>query len=287
MTTPTGGALPPFRRLRLGRVLRRLREERGLTQEQAAQHIGVTDDRISRAEKGRSKIDIPMLRALLDAYGVKDQDLRSALEEIARSAAKRGWWLTHQSSLLAAFADFLGLEEDATGLSIWESTLIPGHLQTREYARALLQGGVGIVHSSVERAEDLVQVRMERQRLLEGEKPLRLSVVLGLPALQSGIGGADVMRRQIQHLLVQSKSPTIELQVLHPEKTGAHAGLDGAFTIFSFPDGGSLASIETLVTTLYVDDDNSVAAYRCAHDQLKRLALTPAATQELLAELTR
>ena len=285
MTNPAGGTGPPFRRVRLGTALRRMREQQRLTQEQVAEKIGVTDDRISRAEKGRTKIDVPMLRALLGTYGVEDQELRAALEEMTSSAAKRGWWLTHQSSLLAAFIDFLGLEEDADGLSVWESALIPGHLQTREYARALLQGGVDIVHSSTERVDDLVQVRMERQRLLAGGSPLRLSVVLGLQALQSGIGGCDVMRRQIQHLLAQSKSPNIELQVLPPE--GAHAGLDGAFTIFSFPDGGSLASIETLVTTLYVDDDTSVAAYRRAHDQLMRLALSPAATQELLAELTK
>ncbi|MFF7454999.1 helix-turn-helix domain-containing protein [Kitasatospora sp. NPDC008115] len=258
---------PTFRRRRLGTALRRLREAKKLTQQAVADAVGVNIDRISRAELGRTKIDVPLLRVLLDEYGVRDQGLRQTLEEMTRNISERGWWHSYASFLTLTFQDFLGLEGDAELMRSWE-TLVPGRLQTEEYTRLLLAAGQGIVHSTREHLESRVAVRMERQRKLNRPH----EIVLSEAAVLGRIGDAGAMKRQITHLREQSDRDDIKLRIL-PLSCGPHLGLDGAFTIFTFPDGGQLVGLEALLNSFYLEDEDSLRTYNAAFDQIRDLAL--------------
>ncbi|WEH35570.1 helix-turn-helix transcriptional regulator [Streptomyces sp. AM 4-1-1] len=277
---------PTFRRRRLGGALRRMREEHGLTQQEVADRIGYRIDRVSRIETGRTKVDVPALRAMLDVYGVDDLALRAAMEDMARNVSQRGWWHSYASFLHLAFQDFLGLESDASELCLWESLLVPGLLQTEEYTRGLLAAGVGVVHSSSERIDKLVSVRLERQQVLEKANPLQLCTVIGEAALRNPIGDTGVMRRQLEHILHVSRLENAHIQIL-PLDCGAHLGLDGTFALFEFPDGGRLASLESLVNSFYLEDDESVQAYSHAFQQIRESALGEEETRRRLVELGR
>lgn len=277
---------PTFRRERLGQALRRLREAQGMTQTQAAEKIGFTDDRISRAENGRTKVEIPLLRSLMDIYKVKDPELRSALEDMARNVSQRGWWHSYASVLHVAFQDFLGLERDARQVRTWQALLVPGLLQTEDYCRALLQAGAQIVHKTPARIESLTSVRMERKMVLDGDKPLRFDAVVSAAALVSSIGNPAAMRSQIKHLLAESERETVGLRVL-PLECGPHVGSDGSFTLFEFPDASQLASLESLVSQIYLEDDDSLQAYSRAYLQVSNMALDQRATRDYLANLAR
>jgi len=258
---------PTFRRRRLGMALRRLREGKKLTQQAVADSLGVNIDRISRAELGRTKVDVPLLRALLNEYEITDQGLRQTLEDMTRNISERGWWHSYASSLTLAFQDFLGLEGEATLTRSWQ-TLVPGRLQTEEYTRLLLAAGQGIVHPTPEQVETRVAVRMERQRKLRHP----YEVILSESALRDHIGDAAAMRRQIVHLREQSERDEISLRIM-PLSRGPHLGLDGPFTLFTFPDGGQLASLEALLNSFYLEDEESLRIYDLAFTQIRGLAL--------------
>ncbi|MBV6700290.1 helix-turn-helix transcriptional regulator [Kitasatospora aureofaciens] len=267
---------PTFRRRRLGMALRRLREAQGRTQFDVAAAIGVNIDRISRAELGRTKVDVPLLRVLLDEYAVTDQDLRQTLEDMTRNIGARGWWHSYNSFLTLGFQDFLGLEGEAALTREWEN-LVPGRLQTEEYTRLLLAAGQGIVHPTREQIESRVAVRMGRQMKLR--RPYE--VVLGEAAVLNHIGDAEAMKRQIVHLREQSERDDINLRIL-PLSCGPHLGLDGAFTLFTFPDGGQLVSLEALLNSFYLEDEDSLRIYNAAFGQIHELALDEKQTQAFL-----
>ncbi|MFB7375815.1 helix-turn-helix domain-containing protein [Kitasatospora purpeofusca] len=260
---------PTFRKRRLGQALRRLREQRGLTQQQVADALGIQIDRISRAELGRTKIDIPLLRALLTEYDVTDQGLRQTLEDMARNIGKRGWWHSYNSFLTLNFQDFLGLEGEAERTRTYQ-TLVPGRLQLEDYTRCLLEAGLGIVHPTREQLDSRVAVRLERQNRLHAHP---YEVVLSESAvLDNHIGDPEVMRRQSAHLREQADRKEIELRIL-PRNRGPHLGLDGPFTLFDFPDGGRLVALEALLNSFYLEDEYSLATYTAAFNQIRDLAL--------------
>ncbi|MFF2953167.1 DUF5753 domain-containing protein [Kitasatospora sp. NPDC057965] len=186
---------------------------------------------------------------------------------MTRNISERGWWHSYASFLTLTFQDFLGLEGDAELMRSWE-TLVPGRLQTEEYTRLLLAAGQGIVHSTREHLESRVAVRMERQRKLNRPH----EIVLSEAAVLGRIGDAGAMKRQIVHLREQSDRDDINLRIL-PLSCGPHLGLDGAFTIFTFPDGGQLVGLEALLNSFYLEDEDSLRTYNAAFDQIRDLAL--------------
>jgi hypothetical protein len=213
--------------------------------------------------------------------------MRSALEDMARNSSARGWWHSYASFLHLAFHDFLGLEHDATHVRTWQTTLVPGLLQTEYYARTLLGAGGDVVHSSPERVEKLVAVRMERKKALSATPPLRLSAVLSEAALSGLSRNANLVRGQIEHLIEASHMDSVDLRVLPLGRGVPHVGLDGAFTLFTFPDGGELASLEALVNSFYLEDTESVAAYERAFAQVTELALDEAGSRAYLQQLAQ
>lgn len=277
----TSSSEQDLRRTRVGGMLRRLREQTGKTLEVASDEAGIKIDRLSRLERGVVRIDVPVVRALLDVYGVQDRQVRAALEETVRSLTAPTWWQSYARSLHIALKNYLGLEETASSVWTWQPLLVPGRLQTEEYSRGLLSAGIGVVHDGPEQVETLVRVRQERQRRVTSP----LTAVIGEAALRTPVGGAAVMRTQLRHLLTRDPSD-ITLLVL-PSDRGAHVGLDSAFSVLDFPDGARVATVETLVTMLYLDDETSLGAYAKAMAQITDLALDPSATRAFLDEAAR
>ncbi|WP_331731668.1 helix-turn-helix transcriptional regulator [Kitasatospora sp. NBC_01300] len=265
-----------YRRARFGSVLRRLREQRKLTQSAVAAQVGVGVDKINRVESGRVKLEVPLLRTLLDTYGVQDQVRRDAMEDMVVNLAKPDWWASY--SLHLALQDYLGLEKDALAAWAWEPLLVHGRMQTKRYAEALLSAGESVIPGGRERVENMVAVRMHRQEVVTSS----LTVVLNSAALDTEVGGPDVMREQIAHLLTRSE---VDLRILLAGRP--HVGLDGAFTKLRFPDGGELACVESLVTTSYYDDADSLTLYERAAGQLTELALDRSASRAYLEERAR
>lgn len=259
--------------------LRKLRENRDITREEAAASIRGSVGQIGHIEVGRSLPKPLELDRLLEIYGVPE---RSDFFQELRSQAKKGhdWWIGFdQSAVPAWFGLFLGLESSAVGIESWDAVRVPGLFQTEEYAEAVIRGGepelsdAEVVHR--------VELRMARQQALEADEPPKVWCVLHESALRSVVGSADVMRGQLQRLTELAKRPNVDLQVL-PFSAGAHSGGSGTFIILTFPtelehDPGAVY-VETKVKGYYYEEPGEIATYRDAMTRLRVQAIKPGRT---------
>jgi transcriptional regulator with XRE-family HTH domain len=265
-----------YRYLRIGAALRNFREERGLTQDAAGRLLDRSAPSISSIENGQQSIRRRDLTFILDQYGVIDPEIREPLLELAGQGRQRGWWHTFEQRLNPFTLDFASLESDATVIHSFELHLIPGLLQTPEYARAVIAGS-GIELRTSRDMEIEVEFRMHRQRILDKEAPPHLSVVLGEAALRQQFGGPDVMRAQLTKLLTVARLPHITILVL-PFAASAHPGIDGAFTILNVGPGDLLqvVIVDSLTRSWYVDEPPDVTHHRQVFDRLREIALSEA-----------
>ncbi|MGV9212953.1 helix-turn-helix domain-containing protein [Micromonospora sp. RB23] len=279
---PTTG--PTVLRMLLGAQLRRLRESSGVTREGAGWEIRSSESKISRMELGRVGFKERDVSDLLTLYGVSDEGERAALLKLARDANSPGWWHRYGDVLPSWFQSYLGLEAAAALIRSYEVQFVPGLLQTREYARAVVllgHGGAGV--AEIDRRVDL---RMQRQQLLLRDKPPLLWAVVDEAALRRPIGGAEVMRDQLTALIEATKSPTVRLQVI-PFAAGGHAAAGGAFTILRFGDQElpDIVYIEQLTSALYLDKRDDLDYYAVAMERLCVEAEPPERTPEILGRL--
>ncbi|WP_405014162.1 helix-turn-helix domain-containing protein [Kitasatospora sp. NBC_01539] len=286
MTTvqPGGGSM--VRRILLGSQLRRLREGRGITREDAGYTIRASESKISRMELGRVSFKERDVADLLSLYGVDDAVEREALLGLVREANKSGWWHSFNDVLPNWFQTYVGLEEAAALIRTYEVQFIPGLLQAEDYARAVFAQSRPAV--SPEELERRVSLRMRRQTLLtEGQSP-RLWAVIDEAALRRPVGGPAVMRSQVQHLIDMAQRPNVVVQVM-PFRFGAHAGESGAFSILRFPeqDLADVVYLEQLTSALYLDKRDDVDAYIQVMERLCVDSLTPDQTVDLLAGLLK
>jgi transcriptional regulator with XRE-family HTH domain len=262
---------PTLRRRRLGMELRRLRETARLTIEDVAKELECSDSKISRIETGQVSATPRDVRDMLEIYGVPEKE-RKELIQIAREARQKAWWHAYTDLPLSAF---VGLEAAASSMSIYAAQVLPGLFQTRDYARAVIKG---IHHSlALDDIERRVELRMERQSLLEGDDPPKLWVVVDEAAVRRQVGGSEVMRQQIERLIEMASFPNVTLQIL-PFVNGEHTGLDGAFMIVGFPEEAdpNVVYIEnTAAKDLYVEDKDVVREYDIMFDHLRAAALSP------------
>ena len=265
---------PSVRGRQLARELRRLREAAQLTGEAAAAHLDWSSAKVSRIETARTPVTISDLHKLLDLYGATDIDV-GRLEDLARAARQRGWWDTYEGDLPLEYTTYIGLEAEAASLSSYDVLVLHGLLQTEEYARAVLKSLLLISPGEVERG---VRVRLLRQKRLNptNEIPLTLQVVLDEDVLRRQIGGAEVMRHQLQHLEKVAGLPNVKLQVL-PYSVGAHPATAGPFTIFRFPRSSEpeIASLELLAGHLFIEGEKDVYRYALVFSDLTTKALNP------------
>ncbi|KIZ13525.1 helix-turn-helix domain-containing protein [Streptomyces natalensis] len=271
---------PTVRRRRLGQELRRLREDKGMTAEQVAERLLVSQSKISRLENGRRSISQRDVRDLCSVYEVEDHRIVDSLMQMAKDSRQQGWW--------HAFGDipysvYIGLETEAASLRVYESLLVPGLLQTPGYAEAVIPGAVPEL--APENLEKRIQVRMRRQeRVSDPKRPLRLWVVLDESALRRVVGSHLIMREQLDHLVEMSHLPHVTVQVL-PYDTGAHAGMSGTFSILEFDDASdsSVVYIEGVTSDLYLEKTNDVHKYTIMYEHLRAQALNADQSREFIA----
>ncbi|WP_406129332.1 helix-turn-helix domain-containing protein [Streptomyces sp. NBC_00989] len=279
---------PAVRRRKLGAELRALRAEAGLTSGEAARLVGWHQSKVSRIETGASGVKPPDVRLLLDAYQVGDPQHRDMLLVLAGSDGGGGrhhWWHAYRGVLPPAYRDFISLESQAGAIRTLETSVVPGLLQTPEYARAVTRAAMGgLDNDGPERLDALVQVRLARQDVLRADPPLALSVVLDEAVLRREVGGPGVMARQLDRLVEAARLPQVRLQVL-PFAAGAHIGITGPFVIFSFPSTSDLdvVVLDHLTSSLYLERKEDLEAYSEAFNTLQFHALSPEDSSDYIA----
>ncbi|MEU0333564.1 helix-turn-helix transcriptional regulator [Streptomyces sp. NPDC006193] len=276
---------PAVRRRKLGAELRMLRTGAGLTSGEAARLVGWHQSKVSRIETGASGVKPADLRLLLDAYAVRDGQLRELLLMLAGSDEAGGrhrWWHAYRGVLPPTYRDFISLESQARAMRTLETTVVPGLLQTADYARAVTRAAVKDLDE--DRLDTLVEVRLARQDVLRADPPLLLSAVLDEAVLRREVGGPQVMARQLQWLTEAAQLPQVRLQVL-PFGAGAHVGLTGPFVIFSFPSTSDLdvVVLDQLTSSLYLERKEDLVAYSEAFRTLQSQALSPEDSVDYIA----
>ncbi|MEU8034157.1 helix-turn-helix transcriptional regulator, partial [Streptomyces sp. NPDC049099] len=230
--TDWGGA-PSVLRMILGRQLEELRTRAGLGYAAAGTAIGVSHSTIRRMEAAKvARLRLADVEKLLQVYGVTDQDEIDTFLQSVREANKRGWWHTYRDVMPDWFAAYLSLEQAALQIRAYENQFVHGLLQTEDYARALL--AADHPHASVEATERRVALRMRRQELLARQAPPRVWVLMDETVLRWPVGGPQVMRAQIDHLVEVNRLPHVTLQLM-PFANGPHPALRaGAYHLFRF-----------------------------------------------------
>ncbi|MFI1003067.1 helix-turn-helix domain-containing protein [Streptomyces galbus] len=276
---------PAVRRRKLGAELRALRARTGLTSGEAARLVGWHQSKVSRIETGTSGAKPADVRLLLDAYGVDDPQLREMMLLLAGSddgAGRDHWWHAYRGVLPPTYRDFISLESQAIAMRTLETTVVPGLLQTAEYARAVTRAAVEGVDE--DRLDALVEVRLARQDVLRADPPLVLSAVLDEAVLRREVGGPEVMARQLRRLVEAGRLPQVRLQVL-PFAAGAHIGVTGPFVIFSFSNTSDLdvVVLDHLTSSLHLERKEDLEAYTEAFNALRIHALSPEESLEYIA----
>ncbi|MFI5551221.1 helix-turn-helix domain-containing protein [Streptomyces sp. NPDC051738] len=284
---------PAVRRRKLGAELRALRTGAGLTSGEAARLVGWHQSKVSRIETGASGVKPADVRILLDVYGVRDTQLRELLLALAGSDETGGrhhWWHAYRGVLPPTYRDFISLESQASAMRTLETSVVPGLLQTPEYARAVTRAAVsGLADepgAADERLDALVAVRLARQDVLHGDPPLQLSAVLDEAVLRREIGGPEVMSGQLRRLMEAGRLPQVRLQVL-PFNAGEHIGITGPFVIFSFSNTSDLdvVVLDHLTSSLYLERKEDLQAYTEAFNTLRIHALSPEESLDYIAAL--
>jgi transcriptional regulator with XRE-family HTH domain len=276
-------ASPSLRRRRLAAELRRMRDQAGMSTTDAARRLGWQASRLSRIETRQSGIATPDLRKLLDMYGAEDEGYRAYLFELARRMNERGWWQKYAGLIGGDYADLISLEEEARTIRTYEQELVPGLLQTSDYARAVLR--VGRPTETTEQVDRRVEVRIERQEVLvrANPPPPRFSVVLSEGVLRRPVGGYDVMRRQLEYLMRPRDRANVTVQVL-PFDAGVHPSMMTPFTMITFsePDDLGVVNVENATGTLFLEEPDELRVYEEIWSTLQANALSADDSQAFL-----
>ena len=282
------GSGPTVRRMLLGHQLRKHRERSGLTREAAGEKIRASASKISRMELGRVGFKTRDIEDLLKLYGVTDRKLLKQFRELAAESNKPGWWKEYGDALHKWFIRYVGFEEAADQIRIYESQFVPGLLQTEEYAREIISGG----SESDSVVEQRLQARLTRQKHLEDVNK-RIWVILDEAAVRRPIGGRDrgpeIMPGQLRHLIHLCENyKNVTLQIV-PFEVGAHAAEAGSFTILRYDDHTltDIVWIERLTDGEVMDKPTEVEIYSKAMTRLSVSAATPDETLSMLKDMLK
>ena len=276
-------ASPSLRRRRLAAELRRLRDQSGLSTTEAAKKLGWQPSRISRIETRQSGITAPDLRKLLNEYGVDDTAYRASLAELARRVNERGWWQKYAGLIGSEYADLIGLEAEARTIRTYQQELVPGLLQTPDYARAVIRASRPT--DTREEVGRRAEIRTERQEILTraDPPPPRFSVVLSEGVVRRPVGGYDVMREQLEYLMQPRDRANVTVQVL-PFDAGVHPSMVGPFTAMTFPDPDDLGvvNVENAAGALFLEEPAELRIYEELWSALQANALSADDSQAFL-----
>lgn len=271
---------PTVRRRRLSVLLRRYREQTGKTADEIAKILEWTPSTVTRMERGEwRRPSLDALKSLLHVYGVTDPEERLAVLALAREARQRGWWEEYKD--IWGVRSLPEFEAEATRILAYRTLLVPGLLQTADYARAVVRGGKVLNGGVIERR---VRARLERQRILNRGKPPFLWALIDEAALRKRVGGAETMAAQVRHIAEMATRPNIAIQVITDE-AGAHAAMEGPFTILQFSGDPPLVHVEMLAGERYLELPGEVDTYTVAYDHVRASALSADASVEFLANL--
>jgi transcriptional regulator with XRE-family HTH domain len=273
------------RRRRLAAELRAIRESKGKSGDAVAAALKWSASKISRYERARTSLRPKEVERLLDYYQISGRR-REILLGLAEDAAQKGWWEEFSDSISEDYQQFIGLEYEASSMSIWHVDVVTGLLQTEAYARHII--------SSLSRIEPIppgmigriVAVRMRRQQVLEREG-LQLSVVLDESVLKRRIGDESVMYEQLHRLAREAEKPNVNVQVLPLDSQ--HSVFGESFVIFGFAvDGNAITqevvSTETMKGGFILEAERETYLHRIAFQVLADAALDPAASRDLILQ---
>ena len=276
---------PTTRRRQLGFRLLELRQSKGLTAEQAGELAGVSKATVSRYERAKSAVRWNQVEQMCRVYGASDSE-REALVELAKQSHKTDeWWVPVADKLPNPLAVLIALEHEAARIFQFAPTVVPGLLQNREYARAIKLPPTDPLPTAD--SEGFLDVRMRRQELLEGAGAPEYHVVLDESVLHRIVGGPEVMRRQLDHLLKRVQAPHITLQVL-PFGAGAYSSAMNSFIVLSGPEPGlDVVYLENHAGSLYLEETGVCEAFSASFRHLSKEALPPDDSAELITEISR
>jgi transcriptional regulator with XRE-family HTH domain len=272
---------PTVRRRELGARLRALRTERGLTVDHVADVLMCSPSKVSRMETGQRGATLRDVRDLCDLYGVTDEAERDRLMRLAREAKQTGWWQSHD---LESFATYVGLEAEAAAIKYYQSTIVPGLMQTPDYARSIHEASIPGI--APERIDELIEVRLTRQQLLTQSPSVHVEAVFDEAVLHRVVGGPQVMKAQLDHFTKVASLPNVTIQVI-PYIVGAHPAMDSTFNILDF--AGSVPSVvyvEGLVGWIYVERPPEIDRYEQVFDHLRAIASSPEQSIDLIARVS-
>jgi transcriptional regulator with XRE-family HTH domain len=246
-----------LRQRRLRAELRRLREESGRTQKVVAEAMGWSTSKVIRIEMGAVNVSTSDVRALLHYYDIDDRNLAEDLLEVTRTR-EEGWWDAYRGYFNQQFINFLGYEDSATRIRQYMGQIVPGLLQTEEYARALVTDYHQLDQEQIDRG---TRIRMRRQELLDGPRCPELIFVLDEAVVHRWVGGPDVMIRQLTRLKDLARRPRLSVHIV-PFSQGMYAGLQGSsFTIFEFPARDYVVTLEDPHRDAILDDQETSSSY--------------------------
>ncbi|GLU49437.1 helix-turn-helix domain-containing protein [Nocardiopsis ansamitocini] len=269
---------PTLRSRWLGSRLRQLREESGLSIEEVADYLQRNMGTVSRFENGIYPVRRPDMQAMLTLYGVNEPRRRETLTGLSESVWRTGWWDGYADDF-REFVDFVWLEEQADEQLLFDNTVLPGLLQTEDYARAVIEAAE--FDGSAEYIERGVALRMERQKILD-RRNLRIRSIIDEALLHRQAGGPEIMRDQLRHLLACAQRPSVQLRVL-PFSAGMHASPTGSFILFKMAEPyPEVTCVETLKGALYIElPDSEAVAER--YDRLWEVSLGQEESAALIA----
>jgi transcriptional regulator with XRE-family HTH domain len=264
----------------LAKQLRLLREQAGLTLEQAAPQLDFSVSKLSRIENAQVMIDVHWVKSMLDVYDVGGVRWTEMLD-LARETNQPGWWKAYG----LGNNSYIAFETEARRIQDFTVTYVPGLLQTADYARTLMRA-VPVRRTAAE-LENEVSARMYRQRRLSSaDDSLELVAVVDESALHRPVGGPEVLRRQLEHIAALAELDAVALHML-PAAIGAHAALPSGFTILNFGDLGEpdMAYVEHALGALTLDKDGEVARAKLTFERVLSDALDPAESLALIRRL--
>jgi hypothetical protein len=236
-------------------------------------------------ETGRVSVSPRDVRDMLELYGVPPQQ-RESLVQLARDSRQKGWWHAYSDTMQPQFVTYVGLESAASEIRIYEVSLIPELLQTEDYARAVIRSGM--MNSPPEDVERRVALRMARQPAITRDDPPKVWAVLDEAALRRRVGGAGLMRLQLEHLLAQAALPNVAVQVI-PFGGGAHPAMGRPFIVLVFPErvDTDVVYLEDLTSALYLEDVADVDRYNVFFNHLRASALSFDDSSALVASVLK
>jgi transcriptional regulator with XRE-family HTH domain len=270
---------PTVRRRELGTLLRKLRNDKGLTVDQVAEHLLCSPSKVSRMETGHRGATLRDVRDLCELYGVTDEAGRDHLMTLAREGKQQGWWQSYD----LPWSTYVGMEAEASEIKEYKSSVIPGLLQTASYARALHEAVIPAIEPDV--IEQRVESRLRRQELLSQSNPPKLWTVIDEAVLHRVVGGQDVMHEQLIRLVEFSRQSNVTVQVL-PYELGAHPALESNFNILEFAsnDTPGFIYVEGLVGFVYLENSQDLDRYRQVFEVLRTTALGPKDSRQLISK---